>query len=489
MSDATSITPHEREQQQTDRNRQLVAQLFEQQKTIAQLQRIIHELRAEIERLKSTLASARKTSATSSKPPSSDIVKRKPSATSTSPRKIGGQPGHPMHERTLFKPEEINGGVFVHTLSCCPICHGPVSLSPTSPIVVQQMDLAPLPVRIEEHRAGFYWCPNCVKYHAAALPPQIDKGRLCGPYLTTLIAYLKGACHASFSTVRRFLRDVAGIRISRGHLAHLITKVSTMLDGPYDELLQLLPIQRHVNVDETGHKENGRRPWTWCFRAELFVLFKIESSRGSKVLMDVLGKEFDGLVGCDYFSAYRKYMRVCGVKIQFCLAHLIRDVKHLLELPSPKTRTYGEKLLSELRTLFQVIHQRKTLSATMFQRHLKQARERILSAAKTAVPEAKEAQNMARRFELHGAAYFQFITTPGMEPTNNLAEQAIRFVVIDRVITQGTRGEKGRRWCERIWSTLATCTLQGVSAFDYLHKAVSNSLTNELPPGLLPCST
>jgi hypothetical protein len=50
------------------------------------------------------------------------------------------------------------------------------------------MDLAPLPVRVEEHRAEFYWCPKCKKHHAAALPPQIEKGGLCGPYLTTLVA-------------------------------------------------------------------------------------------------------------------------------------------------------------------------------------------------------------------------------------------------------------------------------------------------------------
>src|ERR1035437_8855298 len=115
--------------------------------------------------------------------------------------------------------------------------------------------------------------------------------------------------------------------------------------------------------------------------------------------MDVLGKEFYGVVGCDYFSAYRKYMRACGVEIQFCLGHLIRDVKSLLELPSAKTRAYGEALLSELRSLFHVIHQRETLGATTFQTQLKQARKRILCAARTAVPEAKEAQNMAKRFK------------------------------------------------------------------------------------------
>jgi transposase len=454
--------------------------------TVAALRHELELLRAENQSLKSKLAAARKTSSNSSKPPSSDLVKR-PRKSAASTRKSGGQPGHPAHERPAFKPEDISSTTD-HTLSCCPDCKGPVSALNGAPRVVQQMDIGAISVRVEEHRAGFYWCPNCKKNHAAPLPPQIEKGGLCGPYLTTLIAYLKGVCHASFSTVRKFLRDATGITISRGHLANLIAKVSTMLDGPYEELLKLLPSQRIINVDETGHKENGKRPWTWCFRAELFVLFKIDASRGSQVLMDVLGKEFDGVLGCDYFSAYRKYMRECGVEVQFCLAHLIRDVKHLLELPQAKTREYGAKLLAELKALFHTIHQREQLGSVSFQTQLKQARERILAVAATAVPDAKEAKNIARRFDLHGAAYFQFITTPGMEPTNNLAEQAIRFVVIDRMITQGTRGEKGRRWCERIWSTMATCALRGLSVFDYLQKTITTCLTGNQPPGLLESS-
>jgi transposase len=80
---------------------------------------------------------------------------------------------------------------------------------------------------------------------------------------------------------------------------------------------------------------------------------------------------------------------------------------------------------------------------------------------------------MAKRFQDHGESYFRFITTPGVEPTNNLAEQAIRFVVIDRKITQGTRSEAGNRWCERIWTAIATCAQQGQSVFAYLEAAVT----------------
>ena len=138
----------------------------------------------------------------------------------------------------------------------------------------------------------------------------------------------------SYSSIRKFLRDVVGVTISRGQLRKLVGKVSESLLDPYEQLLAILPEQEALNVDETGHKDNGQRLWTWCFRASLFTVFKISPSRGSDVLLETLGKEFDGLLGCDYFSAYRKYMRLNdNVTVQFCLAHFIRDVKFLVEHP------------------------------------------------------------------------------------------------------------------------------------------------------------
>ncbi len=101
------------------------------------------------------------------------------------------------------------------------------------------------------------------------------------------------------------------------------------------------------------------------------------------------------------------------------------------------------------------------------------------------VPARKHAQVMARRLQKHGLAYVTFITTPGIEPTNNLAEQAIRFVVIDRHITQGTRSEDGNRWCERIWTVVATCAIQGLSVFEFLHQSINAYWDGTEAPKLL----
>jgi transposase len=375
-----------------------------------------------------------------------------------------------------------------YKLHACPDCGGPLEDSTSLlPNVVQQVEITAKPVEITEHRAGWYWCEKCQKLHCP-LPAAVEKSGLCGPLLTAWIAYLKGGCHASFGTIRKFMRDVLGVRLSRGMLAKVIAKVSTALAEPWAELRQLLPLAKYLNVDETGHKENGQTFWTWCFRAQKYTLFKIAESRSTAVLLETLGADFDGIIGCDYFSSYRCYMGEFGGVLQFCLAHLIREVKFLLELPDAATQAYGERFLQRLRELFGVIHRRQRMRAGEFRRALETQRRKIIRAALKAVPASQEAQNLARRMRKHGASYFRFILTPGLEPTNNLAEQAIRFVVIDRHVTQGTRSEKGRQWCERIWTVLATCQQQGRSPFHFIRTAVQAYLTDTPAPTLLAAS-
>jgi hypothetical protein len=177
-------------------------------------------------------------------------------------------------------------------------------------------------------------------------------------------------------------------------------------------------------------------------------------------------------------------MRQCGVTVQFCLAHLIRDVKFLTTLPDAHDRLYGEQLRTALKALFAVFHRRETLGEESFPAQLQAARDEVLRVGLSAPP-TRHGQNLARRFREHGAAYFTFVTTPGVEPTNNLAEQAIRFVVIDRHITQGTRSEGGRRFCERMWTVIATCVGQGKSVYGFLCAAVGAWFVGGTGPSLL----
>ena len=457
--------------------KQLLALVAEQDARINQLLERVAALEAE-------LARARKDSSNSSKPPSSDIVKPPAPPREGGTRHIGGQPGHAKHERMVVPPERVDR-VIERRLTTCPKGHGPVRPADQPPKVFQQVGLADQPLVVTEYRCLAYWCSGCEAIHFAPLPPEVERAGFFDARATALVAWLKSRSHGSYSTVQEFLRDVGGLEVSCGFLAKTVQKASAALAAPYAELEAELPKQPCVNVDETGHPENKRNLWTWVFRAELFALFKIDPSRGSQVLLEVLGAEFKGVLGCDYFSAYRKYMGEHNIVVQFCLAHLIRDVKFLLSLPDPVTRRYGERLLAALRRLFRVIHRREKMAPERFQRKLERAAEMVRCVGRRA-PDRSEALNLAERFRKHGGAYFRFVTTPGIEPTNNLAEQALRFVVIDRRITQGTRSERGRRWCERIWTAAATCTRQGRSLFAYLCSAVNAHFASQPAPSLLP---
>jgi len=306
--------------------------------------------------------------------------------------------------------------------------------------IIQQVELVNKPFLVTEHRTQGYWCEGCQCIHYAAFPPEVLAGGLCGPGLTSLVCYLKGKLHGSYSGIQDFFRDVLGLEVSRGYLAKLNQKAAQAFTQPYAQLLALLPQQVHLNADETGHKENGHRYWTWCFRAKNFIAFKTHASRGSDVLLDISGQNFQGSLGADFWGAYRKDARQCGVLIQFCLAHSIREVKYLCEFPEPSVQRYGQALLAGLKELFSALHRRAELSQKAFALALATAEAKVWGAALEPILHPRRyprgevhrlIDNLSHRFCLHGEGYFLFITHPEIQPTNNSVEQAMRFVSLE----------------------------------------------------------
>jgi transposase len=448
----------------------------------------IGELEAEVKRLHAEVARLKKDSSTSSKPPSSDIVKPPrpaPGGGKRRKRRRGGQPGHRRHTRAPFPPERVD--------------HAWIYEWPESEVgpdwepldefrVVQQVELVEKLFEVTEHRARLYRSRTTGEVIAAPLPDDVRLAGLVGPRLTALLAFQKGACHMSYTSIQTFLDDVLGLPLSTGQLAKIVQKASAALGPCHAELQACLPEQSVVDIDETGHPENGQRMWSWGFHVpggRGFTWFHIDPSRSTDVLYEFLGETFSGIVGCDYYSVYRKFLDETDAVMQFCWAHLIRDVKFLTTLSDPATRRYGEKLLREIKNLFRVWHRRTEMPAEKWQRAARRAQEAVFGRARHA-PCRTEAQNIAHRFRDHGRYYFTFLHVPGVEPTNNAMEQRMRFLAIDRKITQGTRGKKGRRWCERVWTVLATCAQQGRSAFEFIYHSIVAYFTDQPFPSLLP---
>ena len=429
----------------------------------------IKTLKETIARLENKIALLEKNSSNSSKPPSSDIVKPlKIFQRLGKKRKHGGQHGHRKFSRPSFKPEQVDE-VIEYELKD----KDAVGLKPLNEwFVIQQIELPEKMYRVIEHRARKYLDTGTGKIHIAPMPDGIRKGGLFGAGITAAVAFMKGRCHMSYTTIQQFFNELVRLDVSRGMLCKATQKVSLSLQPAYQRLTQRLPQEPQVGVDETGHHDNGKLHWTWCFQTQDYSLFRIDKSRGSNVLEKMLGKDFAGLICADYWGAYRKYARLFDVRMQYCMAHLIREIRFLAEYGVKKLSRWGNYLLERLKKLFRALHSRDKLTAKGFLDSMKRIKDGFLSRIRRP-PDHALAKKLARRFKGRAAEdYFRFLTEPGAEPTNNGTERQIRPVVIDRRITQGTRGEAGMRWCERIWTTLATCKKQNRNVFDFIHQSL-----------------
>ena len=442
----------------------------------------IKMLKEMIARLENKITQLEKNSSNSSKPPSSDIVKPlKTFHRLGKKRTHGGQHGHRKFSRQPFGPQQVDE-VIEYELTD----KDAMGLKPLNEwFVIQQIELPEKMYRVIEHRARKYRAEGTGKIHIAPMPDEIRRGGLFGAGITAAVAFMKGRCYMSYTTIQQFFNELVGLDVSRGMLCKATQKVSLSLQPAYQHLIQRLPQEPQVGVDETGHHDNGTLHWTWCFQTRHYSLFRIDKSRGCKVLEETLGKDFAGVIGADYWGAYRKYARVFDVRMQYCMAHLIRDVRFLAEHNLKKVSRWADELLDWLKKVFDTLHRRDKLTAKGFLDSMKRIKAGFLARMRRP-PHCAAAKKLARRFRGKAAEdYFRFITEPGAEPTNNGTERQIRPVVIDRRITQGTRGQAGMRWCERIWTTLATCKKQNRNVFDFIHRTLLAHWNGTCYPKLL----
>ncbi|MCL2623988.1 MAG: IS66 family transposase [Planctomycetaceae bacterium] len=457
--------------------------IAEQDREIAELKAELKAALENIAQLEAKIASLTKNSANSSKPPSSDIVKppKQPKGKGKRKRKIGAQKGHKQNLRTPFDENQIDQTVELQ-LEACPKCGGELEPTNKPPKKHQQVELIEKPFIVTEYQQAEYWCEKCQCYHTATLPTEVQRAGLFGQNLIALTAYLKGRSHMSFTTLQDFFADVLGLKVSTGFLAKQVRKASDALASPYDNLVAQLKSEDHLHSDETGGKENGKRRWTWCLRASDFTVFHIDPSRGHEVLIKLLGKDFAGKISCDFFPAYQRFAKESKAELLLCWAHLIREVKFLAESKDKKVSRYGNRLLDAIGKMFKTIHCRDKYQNWF--RRMKQHQKSILKAAWYRLPkDNKDAWNIAVRLWNEEESYFRFIEED-LPPTNNLCEQSIRRVVLNRKITQGTRSDWANRWWERIWSVLATCEQQGKNVMEFLMASVGSFLQGFSPPVL-----
>jgi transposase len=260
--------------------------------------------------------------------------------------------------------------------------------------------------------------------------------------------------------------------------------MSAALEQPVNEACEFVRHQPVVHQDETGWREARRLAWLWVTLTALVTVFHVSKKRNAQVSKDILGTQFEGVLVTDRHVLYGwrdPRMR------QLCWSHLLRDFEHMLEFPT--TCRLGRKLVCQTKRLFKLCRRRRdgTMKERQFLRSMRDVRAKVrhlLRRGARTLPGAWGGQ--ARRIFLLDDALWNFVHVPGVQPTNNPAERAVRHAVIWRKTSFGTFGPRGTCFAERILSTVATLRQQGRNVLEFLVAAYAAQISGTQPPSLLP---
>ena len=425
-------------------------------------------------------------STNSSKPPSSDPIglKRKPPARPTG-RKSGGQPGHAKAQRPLVPPEKLRSSTDCRP-SSCRRCAEPLLGDDPEPLIHQVADLPKIEPIVDQYLLHRLTCSQCGATTCGTLPEGVPTGSF-SPYTQAVLATLAGAYRLSKRPIQRLAADLFGLTISTGMICKLEGQSSATLAEPYHELAGSVLEAEAVNIDETGWREDRRKAWLWVTVTALATVFTIARNRSAAVARRLLGDKEDQVVSSDRFKSYDwlwAYWR------QICWSHLRRDFQAMIDRGGPGEET-GRRLLGLSDRLFAAWHRARdgTPEEGAFQERILRLRPRVRRALEGGMTCgcATTARTCAEILRVEEGLW-NFVWFPGVEPTNNAAERALRHAVIWRRISGGTASESGSRFVERMLTVVATCRQQGRNVLEYLTSCFEADRRGQSIPSLLPAT-
>jgi transposase len=460
--------------------------------TLDEANALLAVLWAELVRLRERVAELEarlgQNSSNSSRPPSSDPPSAPaPARGGPSGRKRGGQPGHVAHQRILVPPERVDR-VVEHWPAVCRHCQAALPADPDLVVadaaVHQVTELPPVRAEVTEHRLQRLRCPCCGVETRATLPPDVPGGAF-GPRLQATVALLTGRYHLSRRAVAAICAEVLGAPVALGSVAGLCQATSAALAEPVTAAEQAVRTAAVANADETSWLQAGKICWLWVVVTARATVFRIAASRSGKVLQAMLTEQFTGHVGSDRWTGYLWL----GVdRRQVCWAHLKRDFQALVDRGGA-AREVGEPALALAARLFVAWHAARDDPAarTRLPQAMQPAQDefRALLTSGTESPNAKAAGLCRALLDLWPALW-TFVTVPGVEPTNNAAERALRPAVLWRKQSFGSQCDAGARFVERLLCVVTTCQQQQRSALDYLTAVCSAAQHGSAIPALVP---
>jgi transposase len=297
------------------------------------------------------------------------------------------------------------------------------------------------------------------------------------------VALLHGRYRISDREIPQLLYDFFKLPLSLGSVVELQQICSQSLAPVYNAIQTTVQQQAHINMDETGWKQAGKRCWLWVVVSTVATLFLVASSRGGKVIAALLGDSFEGVVSSDRLKSYRV---VPVERRQICWAHLIRTLLAFYERDGP-LGAWAADMLAQIELMFGLwyAYREGRLDRATLEVSMQAVQVTVRAILERGVRRYDQAQALSDELLNLWPGLWRFVSEEGVEPTNNAAERALRPAVLWRKGCFGAQSEAGNRFVERILTVSATCRQQERHLLTFLTDAVSAYWAGQPAPSLL----
>jgi transposase len=352
-----------------------------------------------------------------------------------------GKPGQKIGHKGVTRPHAKPDRQVEVTANRCPDCGTELG----DPFRIESKIIEeipePQPITVTEYKIAHYICPCCQKEVAANDASCPNEGIFGNNTIaqTTLLKYGGRLPHRN---VQETLKRLFELNISPATILDLTRRAADAVQSQYDAILIKIRAAPILYVDETSIHVQGENHWIWTFTTPSETFFVIRKSRGMKVLLEVLTRRFTGIIVCDGWKPYARFTK----RLQRCWAHLLRESKDLakkIEEAVPLHKTL-KKLYEELTGALENDPPPEVRSG------LWQMAREVLQQWIMKEYASEKVRKLIGKIRNGFEYWFTFVIHPGVEPTNNRAERALREHVVLRKILGTLRNSKGTSIHERI---------------------------------------
>jgi transposase len=407
-------------------------------------------------------------------------VHQKPTTTGKKGKKPGRKAGHPGSRRAA--PAQIDAWE-THRAACCPECQSKLKrCAATRTRIIEDIpeDITPVATEHTIHRD---WCPHCKKLVEPVVPDALPNNQI-GNRVLTLSAWWHYGLGITIDNVVSVLNHHLQFPLSPRGLSQQWYRLQEILFPWYEQIQEDALNAAVLHGDETGWRVNGKGHWLWCFSYGRGTYYLIDEKRGKPVLAKFFKRAFAGTLVTDFWGAYNAV--VCSRR-QVCLAHLLRDLKHVEQYkhPSKKWPKFAKKLRRLIHDGLRLKKRQAELAGDVYDSRCRCLHARLDALIDTPWQDP-QAKRLLKRFRRHRTHLFTFLDDPAVPPDNNHGERAIRPAVIIRKNSYGNRSQRGADCQAVLMSIYRTLKQRGHNPLATITNALSQYLTTGKLPALPP---